>query len=159
MRFRYLRDPLFVGSVIVYFVNRFLIKRLVVGGFVHDHLNDLICIPFWVPIMVFLLRRAGLRRDDDPPHADEILIPLVMWSAIFELYLPHVKYFERLALADYADIFYYALGALAASVFWQVWYERRRPAHPPRAARAPDRPLESPAPIAVEAGKASASRP
>jgi hypothetical protein len=159
MRFRYLRDPLLVGCVIVYFVNRFLIKRLIVGGFFHEHLNDLICIPFWVPIMVFLLRRAGLRRDDDPPHADEILIPLVMWSVIFELYLPHVKYFERLAVSDYADIFYYALGALAASVFWQVWYESRRPAHPPRAARAPDRPLESPAPLAVETGKTTASLP
>jgi len=122
MRFRYLADPLFVFCVVLYFVNRFLIKRFVGEGFFHNHLNDLICIPFWVPIMVFLLHKSGLRKDDGPPRADEILIPLVMWSAIFELYLPHVTYFEHLATADHVDILFYTLGALGASVVWQLVY-------------------------------------
>ena len=125
MRFRYLADPLFRGCVVLYFVNRFLIRRLVSGGFFHDHLNDLICIPFWVPIMVFALRKLGLRNDDGPPRSDEILVPLLVWSAVFELYLPHVRYFERLAVSDYVDILYYAIGALAASVFWGVKYRGR----------------------------------
>ena len=125
MRFRYLRDPLFLGCVTLYFVNRLLLKRFVAGGFFHDHLNDLICIPFWVPIMVFLMRKTGLRRDDLPPHADEILIPLILWSAIFELYLPHVRYFSHLAVADSADVLYYAVGGLLASVVWQVTYKDR----------------------------------
>jgi hypothetical protein len=125
MRFRYLADPLFVFCVVLYFANRFLIKRFVGGGFFHDHLNDLICIPFWVPIMVFLLRKVGLRKDDGPPRADEVLIPLVMWSAIFELYLPHVRYFERLATGDYTDILCYVTGAFAASLVWQVLYRIR----------------------------------
>lgn len=128
MRFRYLADPLFLLCVALYFVNRFVVKRFVGEGFFHDHLNDMICIPFWVPIMVFLLRRTGLRRDDGPPRADEILIPLVMWSAIFELYLPHVRYFEHLATADYVDVLYYTIGAFAASVLWQVMYRGQRQA-------------------------------
>jgi len=123
MRFRYLADPLFVGCLILYFLNRFLIKRLVSGGFFHDHLNDLICIPFWAPIMVFLMRKLGVRRDDAPPHADEILAPLVMWSAIFEIYLPHVKHFHHLAVADCADVLWYTVGALGASVMWQLTYK------------------------------------
>ncbi len=125
MRFRYLADPLFLGCVILYFANRFLIKQFVVGGFFHDHLNDLMCIPFWVPIMVFLLRKAGLRRDDGPPRADEILIPLVMWSAIFELYLPRVRHFEHLTVADSVDVLWYTIGGLLASVVWQVTYRDR----------------------------------
>lgn len=126
MRFRYLADPLFLGCLVLYFVNRFGLKHLVAGGFLHDHLNDLICIPFWVPIMVFLMRKAGVRGDDAPPQAEEILIPLVMWSAIFELYLPRVGYFEGLAVADHTDILWYAIGALAASAIWGIVYQDRK---------------------------------
>ncbi|NIM06309.1 MAG: hypothetical protein GTO55_07980 [Armatimonadetes bacterium] len=125
MKFPYLRDPLFIGCLILYFVNRWLIKPLVAGGFFHDYLNDLICIPFWVPIMVFALRRLGLRSDDGPPRADEILIPLLMWSAIFELFLPRTRYFEGLAISDYVDVLWYAIGALVASVFWNIRYKRQ----------------------------------
>lgn len=125
MRFRYLTDPLFVGCVVLYFANRFLIKPLTAGGFFHDHLNDRICIPFWVPIMVFFLRRAGLRPDDVPPRAEEILVPLVMWSAIFELYVPRMRWFEHLATSDFADILYYTIGALLASVVWEITYRDR----------------------------------
>jgi hypothetical protein len=125
MRFRYLRDPLFLFCLVLYFANRFVVKRFVPDGFVHDHLNDLICIPFWVPIMIFLLRKVGLRRDDGPPRAEEILVPLVMWSAIFELYLPHTRYFEGLATADHVDILWYTIGALAASVVWGITYRGR----------------------------------
>jgi hypothetical protein len=125
MRYRYLRDPLFMLCVAVYFANRFLFTHLVEGGFVHDHLNDLLCLPFWVPIMVFLMRKAGLRPDDGPPRGAEMLVPLVLWSAIFELWLPHVRYFSHLATADPADILWYAIGGLAASVGWEVLYRER----------------------------------
>ena len=126
MRFRYLRDPLFLTCFVLYFVNRFLIKRLLPVGFFHDHFNDLICLPFWVPIMVLLMRKTGLRRDDGPPHAEEILIPLVVWSAIFELYLPQVGYFRHLATPDPLDVLCYALGGLLAVGVWQVTYRARR---------------------------------
>jgi hypothetical protein len=126
MKFRYLRDPLFLVCFVLYFVNRFLIKRLVPGGFFHDSFNDLICIPFWVPIMLFLMRKVGLRRGDAPPQVDEILLPLVMWSLLFEIYLPHVRYFEHLAVSDYMDILWYTIGALTASVIWDITYRDRR---------------------------------
>jgi hypothetical protein len=122
MKFRYLKDPLFVVCVFLYFLNRLLIKHFMQAGFFHDHLNDLICIPFWVPIMIFTLRKLRLRRDEGPPRADEIIIPLIMWSAIFEIYLPRVSYFEWLATSDFTDIFWYAAGALMASVIWDSTY-------------------------------------
>ena len=137
MPFRYLRDPLFLTCFLLYFANRFIIKRFVGGGFFHEHLNDLICLPFWVPIMLFLTRKAGLRDGDDPPRADEILIPLIVWSAVFELYLPHVRYFQGLATADPTDIFWYTVGGLIASVAWQVTYRDRSGVASAHSAEAP----------------------
>ena len=62
---------------------------------------------------------------DAPPHAEEILIPLAMWSAIFELYLPRVGFFQSLVVSDHSDIVWYAVGALVASVVWQITYRDR----------------------------------
>jgi hypothetical protein len=123
--FRYLRDPLFLACVVVYFINRSLVKPLVAGGFFHDHLNDLICIPFFVPIMLFVLRKLGLRPSDGPPSATEILIPVSLWSLLFEVVLPTQATVGRGMTADYRDIFYYALGGLLAASFWVVWYGGR----------------------------------
>jgi hypothetical protein len=124
MRFGYLRDPLFLACLVLYLVNRFVLKPFTSIEFFHSYLNDLICIPFWVPIMLFLLRKVGLRREDGPPEAHEVLIPLIGWAYFFEVYLPGVPRFQGLAIADPADVFFYAAGALLASMFWMVRYQR-----------------------------------
>ena len=122
MRFGYLRDPLFLACLALYFVNRWLLKSLWPAGFCHSHLNDLICIPFWVPILVWLLRKAGLRASDAAPRSWEIVIPLLVWSAVFELILPYAGPFREIAVADPADILCYALGALVAALTWRACY-------------------------------------
>jgi hypothetical protein len=124
MRFRYLRDPLFITAIILYFLNRFLLKVAFPVGFFRDHLNDLICIPFWVPIMLFTERKLGLREADVPPQWYEILIPLVMWSFVFELWLPRIGYFQHLAISDPFDILWYTIGAAVAASFWAHCYRR-----------------------------------
>ncbi|WP_406699311.1 hypothetical protein V5E97_10610 [Singulisphaera sp. Ch08] len=122
--FRYLRDPLFLGCLFVYFVNRWALKPHWSGGFIHEHLNDLICIPFWVPIMLWVQRRLGLRAWDDPPLAGEIIIPLLVWSWFFEIVLPPSGLVGMRAVADHWDIVYYSLGAALAACFWTWWYRR-----------------------------------
>jgi hypothetical protein len=122
MPFRYLRDPLFLGCVAAYFANRWVLKRVWDGGFVHSHFNDLICIPFWVPVMLWMQRSLGLRPHDDPPRAHEVVIPLLLWSWVFEFLLPAHLYFQRWCTRDYMDILYYALGAMLAALFWTWWY-------------------------------------
>jgi len=122
MNFRYLKDPLFLTCLALYFINRWVLKPLLPVGFFPNHLNDLICLPFWVPIMIFGLRKLGLRPDDRSPHSYEILIPLLLWSVVFELYLPQVSCFRHLATADPIDILYYTLGGLAAYGFWAIYY-------------------------------------
>ena len=126
-RFRYLRDPLFLACLALYFVNRWALKPLVRGGFLHDHLNDLICIPFWVPIMLWGQRKFGLRASDGPPLASEIVIPLFVWSWFFEIILPPTGLAGSRAVADYLDIVYYSLGGALAACFWR-WLYRTRPA-------------------------------
>ena len=88
----------------------------------HDHLNDLICIPFWVPIMLWGQRRLGLRQSDRPPMASEILLPLFVWSWVFEMILPSSSLPGEPFVADYRDILYYSLGAVLAAAFWGWWY-------------------------------------
>ena len=117
--FRYLRDPLFVVCLAVYLINRLLIKRYWPNILSESYLNDLICIPFWVPIMLYAMRRMGWRRDDNPPAAHEILIPLVIWSFLFEAVAPYHAPYRGLAFGDPRDIFCYAVGALIAGVIWR----------------------------------------
>ena len=124
MRFRYLRDPLFLLCVATYFVNRLILKVIWKEGFVHEHLNDLICVPFWVPIMLFAQRRLGLREGDDSPRPSEIVIPLVVWSWVFEIVLPATGWLGNRCVSDYLDIVYYTLGAFLAGLFWRGWYGR-----------------------------------
>jgi hypothetical protein len=132
MRFRYLNDPLFVSAVMMYAGNRFILRLSSTTPFLHEHLNDLLCIPFWLPIMLFMQRRARLRGSDDPPSSLEIMIPLVIWGWMFEVWLPSTQIFGRWVTADPEDIFWYTAGALAASAFWRFWYRRaERPAVPP----------------------------
>lgn len=122
MEFRYLRDPLFLVCVTAYFVNRWLVRPTIDSGFWHSHFNDLICIPFWVPILVWLVQRAGWRKHHRPPQGPELLVPLVVWSVWFEVCLPNVPFFQGRSHADPLDIAYYCAGALLASFWWEWWY-------------------------------------
>jgi hypothetical protein len=124
MPFRYLRDPLFLFCLVLYFVNRLVLKPLTPNWFLHGYLNDVICIPFWVPIMLWFMRKAGMRADDAPPRGYEVLIPILLWSFVFEVWLPRAANFGRWAVSDPADILCYILGAQAALLFWQWCYSR-----------------------------------
>ncbi|HZZ78161.1 MAG TPA: hypothetical protein VFE62_06565 [Gemmataceae bacterium] len=122
MPFRYLRDPLFLLCLATYVVNRYVCKRLWDSGFVHEHLNDLICIPFLVPIMLFVQRRLGLRPDNGPPRLGEVAIPLIVWSWVFEILLPRTELLGPHCVADPWDIVYYTLGTLLAATYWRWRY-------------------------------------
>ena len=122
IRFAYLRDPLFIFSLVLYVANRWLIEPNVAPGFFHNHLNDLICIPFLVPPMLFCARRLGMRPHDRPPQIHEIIIPLIGWSILFEIVFPQHSYWGRYTTGDHRDILFYALGAMGATAFWACYY-------------------------------------
>ncbi len=124
MRFRYLKDPLFLACFSAYFLHRCLRSYGFSTPFLRAHLNDLICIPFWVPIMLWAHRRLGLRRHDGPPEGFEIVIPLLIWSFLFEVLIPARREWSIPAVADPYDVLSYCVGALAAAVLWRAYYRR-----------------------------------
>ncbi len=134
MRFKYLRDPLFLACVALYFTNRLVLKPLLPSVFLHSYLNDLICIPFWVPIMLAGMRFCRLRHNDAPPRPHEILVPLLTWSVVFECWLPHSNISSGLAVADHLDILCYVVGATIAGLFWRHY--SRQGDQPPASERA-----------------------
>jgi len=127
MKFRYLLDPLFLICFGLYFLNRCVLEIQMPGSFFTNYLNDLICIPFCVPIMLFILRTLRLRSDDSPPHSYEIIVPLVLWAVAFEIWLPTITIFRGLASPDHRDVLCYTLGALFAGMVWKIQYRKQRP--------------------------------
>ena len=124
MRFLFLRDPLFLGSVALYFLNRgFLKAEFPENLFLHGYLTDVLCLPVWVPFMVWGMRKLGL-RDESPPRWSEILVPLVFWSLMFEFWLPQTTVFGRFSRGDPFDIMAYAAGGIAAFLVWKLFYGR-----------------------------------
>ncbi len=123
--FRYLRDPVFLACLAIYFINRLVLKPYLPNVVSQNYLNDLICIPFWVPIMLFTMRRLGLRRHDRPPGAAEVLVPLLVWSWLFESVAPYSERYRGLAFGDPLDILCYVVGAFGAVIGWDLYYRAR----------------------------------
>jgi len=123
--FRYIFDPLFVASLVAYTINRFVLKPNFQLRLLHDHLNDLLCIPLWVPIGLFIERRMKLRSHDNPPGLAEIIIPVVIWGWIFEVYLPANELGRSWCTPDPTDIAFYVLGAIIATLFWNRYPQAR----------------------------------
>jgi len=62
------------------------------------------------------------------PDGVEWLVPLLLWSGVFELVLPSLDSFRRLATADPLDILFYTLGAALAALVWRLYYGDACPA-------------------------------
>jgi len=122
MPFRYLRDPLFLACLALFALNRFLLEPITNARFLHSHLNDLICIPFLVPIMLAAARATGLRRHDSRPLTHEVVIPLLVWSVLFEIVFPLHPFWKTHVVADPNDILCYATGAALALTYWNRRY-------------------------------------
>ena len=126
MRFAYLRDPLFLACFVAYWAHRWLAANGMSTSLLRRHLNDVMCIPFWLPMMLWANRRLGLRSHDRSPDAIEIVVPLLIWSALFEVIIPMQEVWHIPTVADPYDVLSYCIGAMAAAAFWRVYYGRRR---------------------------------
>ncbi|HAC62108.1 MAG TPA: hypothetical protein DCF68_00880 [Cyanothece sp. UBA12306] len=123
MNFLYLKDPLFLSCFILYFFNRYGLEKMLNIAFFSSYLNDLICVPFLVPIMLYVQHKIGLREDNTPPKFYEIIIPVIIWSVIFEVILPQNPIISHLAIADPYDVVCYIIGGLIAGIIWQWYYK------------------------------------
>ena len=126
-KFGYLKDHLFLITVSIYFLNRYIVKPLTVGriSFFHSYLNDLICIPFWLPIVLFLTRLVRLRDHDEPPDFYELSFYLLIWSVMFEVVGPLYGKYYNYPVADPWDVVCYALGCVIAGIYWNFEMRER----------------------------------
>lgn len=125
MRFQYLKDPLFLACFGTYWVHRFAADFGFSTPLLRSYLNDLVCMGFWIPIMLWTQRVLKLRAHDDPPHSYEVVIPLVLWAVVFEVILPMTSLWNDRTIPDPFDVLCYAVGGLAAVLFWGWWYRSR----------------------------------
>jgi hypothetical protein len=124
-QFNYLTDPICIASLILYTINRFLLKPYRIGGwFTHGYLNDVLCLSLFVPIILYIQRIFGIRQHDRYPLAWEILQQWVIFSILFQAILPRFpKVFA--GAGDPWDILAYFTGGLLAGIYWSAQSRRR----------------------------------
>ncbi len=118
-RFRYYADPVCIACLLIYPLNRFYLKPRHIGGwFTHGYLNDVICLPLFLPMILYAQRLTGLRRYDGYPRWWEIVQHWAIFSIVFEVVLPRMgPAFDT--TADPWDVLAYAVGGTAAGIWWR----------------------------------------
>ena len=116
--FRYLADLVCVMAIVIYVVNRWLLKPHGIGGaFAKNYLNDVLCLPLFVPVSLGLQRLLRVRQHDGRPRLWEVFQHWAVFSVMFELVIPRFpRQFH--STADPLDVLAYLGGGLAA---WFVW--------------------------------------
>ncbi len=123
------RDALWLGSVALVALNKVWIKPHFAGAFWHGSLNDVLCLPVWMPVMVWCFARFRW-RDAAPPRAPEIAACVLFWSVVFEVWLPQTDIFGHFAPGDPLDVLSYAGGGFVGWVWWEFISKRRIRAAP-----------------------------
>lgn len=117
-RFRFLADPVCLTALVVYAANRWLLKPWDLSGdFGRYYINDVLCLPMLLPMILFAQRRVGLRRTDTFPRPWEVLQHWAVFAVVFELVLPSFPGWFR-STPDPCDVLAYAVGGAAALLAW-----------------------------------------
>ena len=115
--FLYLADPICIASILLYILNRWVLKPHHIGGwFTHGYLNDVLCLPLFLPIILRIQSVLGIRRHDLPPTLFEVLHNWLIFSIVFKGILPHLPMFTT--ADDPWDVLAYLAGGVAAYVYW-----------------------------------------
>lgn len=127
-KFRYLKDPLFLATMALYVLNRYIVRPLAIGkiDFFNCYFNNLICIPFCLPIVLFLTRAVRLRSHDEPPDIYELCFYLLMWSFFFEYVAPKYGRYLNYPVGDPWDVVFYVVGGLVAGIYWNCEISKSR---------------------------------
>jgi hypothetical protein len=127
-RFGYWLDPLFLISLVIYTVNRLVIKPSLhhYSPLFHGHLDDSLTVPVALPVFLLVYRWIGFRPDDEPPRWWEVALHVAVWIIFFKSFGPVVLH---RGVADPIDSWCIAGGGLFA---WLIWLSHpyRRVARP-----------------------------
>ena len=116
--FGYWRDPVFLVCLVIYVINRLVIKPSLhsYSPFFHGHLNDSLTVPVALPIYLFVYRKINFRPDDQPPRWWEVVLHAAVWIVFFEWFGPKVLH---QGVYDPTDSWCLAGGGLVA---WAIWH-------------------------------------
>jgi hypothetical protein len=118
-RFRYWADPACISAAVTYVIGRWMLKPYGIGGdLVSGYLNDLLCLPMFLPLILYVQRRLGLREHDLPPRMWEIVQHWIIFSVVFEIILPMFPNLFR-STRDALDSVAYLAGGLTAWLWWR----------------------------------------
>ena len=106
-----------------YALNQFVLKPRLRWPFLHNHFNDLLLIPAALPLILWVQRVLRLRTNDFAPSWPEMLMHLVVWSVICEYIGP---FWLKWGTGDIWDVVSYAVGGVAACVWWHRTARRNR---------------------------------
>jgi len=115
-KFKYGLDPLCLLACFIYAVNRWYLKPHFAGEFIHGHLNDLLVIPAALPIILWVQRLCGVRKDDQFPTVSEIAFHWLVWSIVCEGISP---LFMPWSIADWQDVLDYGISGVVAGFVWE----------------------------------------
>jgi hypothetical protein len=71
--------------------------------------------PTALPVVLWIQRLVGLRKNDCPPSWPEIFLHLAVWSVMCKVIGP---LFLNVGVADPWDVLFFALGGLGAGLWW-----------------------------------------
>ena len=88
-----------------------------------SYLNDVICIPFWIPMMLSARPQVGtpVARPSPQPFTRSSFL-CCFGPPFSKSYLPTTQAWAGLAVPDPNDVLCYAAGAFIASQFWHWRY-------------------------------------
>ncbi|MEZ4886113.1 MAG: hypothetical protein R3E32_15365 [Chitinophagales bacterium] len=111
-----LRCPLFILACFLFIFNQFLESQQIFLPYIHAYLDDLLCFPIVLTIILFLLREIY----QNPNYRFtplQIVFALAYFSLAFEVVLP---YFSANYRGDILDVVAYVVGAV---IFWK-WMQK-----------------------------------
>jgi hypothetical protein len=118
--FRYLADPVCIFSLALYALNRHVLKPHHIGGwFTHGYFNDVLCLPLFVPVILYAQHLVGVRKHFGYPRFWEIALNWAVFTIVFQLIIP--KYPKTfIAAGDPYDILAYFAGGAIAGIYWTI---------------------------------------
>jgi hypothetical protein len=118
--FQYLGDPACYISLVIYAINRFELKPHHIGGwFTHGYLNDVLCLPLFVPMILYAQHLIGLRPHRRYPQVWEIFQNWAVFTVMFQVII--VRFPKTyISAGDPWDILAYLAGGIIAGVYWSV---------------------------------------
>lgn len=111
-----MRDPVFVVALLLCLTTRFALKPLIDHWFVHEYLNDMLCLPLFLPVILQVQAWLRIRPREAMPTLLEVLHNGIVFTAVFELLLPRLTMFD--SVADPWDAVAYLAGGFVAYAFW-----------------------------------------